>query len=923
MVFPTDPLEVKAEIALGADINGDPASWSWTDISAYVRTADGTKVQVNRGRRNDSGSTPPATATFDLDNTGGRFCTQNPTSPYYPLLQVNTPVRLSVSTDSGATWSVRFSGYLSKLPTNWRGAAGSDSWVSVTADSVLRRLGKGPSASPMRWTTPALVSGGSCIEYWPMEDDEDATEAASYFPAGVPMTASGSIDMGASSPPSGSRATAQSDYAFMKANPPSLSGVVRPYTGTGTWTVLGAFKVDAESIIDQVLMSLDINVGEGSTDPSQVRVVIEGNAIQLEAYDQDGTALGVYPGAALTVPPNDGGWHAIAVIATQAGADVDFDYRYEGATFGFTVSGKTLGTIRKAAFPATSIATAGQLLAVGHLAVYDDDLSHNSIDAYADAMRSHLTDDGERVDLRLSRLGRESGVLDSVNTIPGEVDMIEQSGSQAHGTILSAMEDAAEADGGILYEPRDFQDGSLEFVSRSAINAHTVDTPALTLTQDDYAAPEQDDDDHYLTTRVTVTGAGSSATAAAGPVENETSTSRNVRFPDRLPDLAGWALYQGTRRDYRYPRIRFLLNGATSLIADWKTTELGDRILITGPPPGVVDDIDLILEGYTESFDQFSWTVEPYCSPASRYRVAELDHTTYGRMDTASSRLVNAAATTGTSLDVETVEGAEWSTAASGFSLGVGGEHMSVSAVTGSFSDTFTRSVSNGWGTSTSGHAWSTTGGVAADYSVNGTRGIINLTTVGSLRSTYISALPVANIDRTVTVRVPVLATGAGIQVRNAARWDVAANTYYAAMVRVETTQAVTLQLLRVVAGSTTTLRQKTITGLTHTTTTDFRIRFKVQGNSLCAKVWSAAASEPAQWSDCAWDDQISAAGAFGVRCVTNAGNTNVTPIAIQVDDDATLHPQKFTVTRSVNGVVKSHAAGAAVGLFQPNYLGL
>jgi hypothetical protein len=33
--------------------------------------------------------------------------------------------------------------------------------------------------------------------------------------------------------------------------------------------------------------------------------------------------------------------------------------------------------------------------------------------------------------------------------------------------------------------------------------------------------------------------------------------------------------------------------------------------------------------------------------------------------------------------------------------------------------------------------------------------------------------------------------------------------------------------------------------------------------------------------------------------------------------------PQTFTVTRSVNGVVKAQSSGAAVALFQPSYVTL
>jgi hypothetical protein len=921
MAFPADPLEVKMEIALGADITGDPASWSWTDISAYVQTANGTKVVVNRGRRNDSGSTSPATATFNLNNNGGRFCTQNPMSPYFPLLAVNTPVRISVSTDSGGSWSPRFSGYLSKLPTSWGGSAASISWVSVTADSVLRRLGKQGAHSPLYWTAPHLPAVGNCIEYWPMEDGKAATECTSFFPDGVAMTVSGSIELGASSPPPGSEATPQSDYSFMKANPPSATGIVRPYTNTGQWTILGMFKTDEDSLVNTVLLDADINHGEGSTDPDQVRLVLETDRFTLQVYSEDGTLLGSVATGALTIEPGDGQWHAFGVRAAQSGADVALRLRYEGASYSVTIAGKTLGRVRKAAFPSTTMTTGPALFAFGHLAVYDDDLSTTVMDRYANAMNGYLNGSGEGANTRLNRLDEESGLMYSVSTSSAETAMYERLGEQPKANIVGIIDDAVEADGGILFEPRDFGTGSLQYRSRSLLNAHAIGSPALTLTQADFAILEQDDDDHYLATQVTVSGAGSAATASASAVENELSVSRNIFSPDRLPDHAGWTLYQGTRGDYRYPRIQILLHGATGQISDWKSIELGDRVLITDPPPGVVNDIDLIMEGYQESMDQYSWTVELYLSPASRYRVAELDHAEFGRMDTAGSRLVNALTSSATTFDVETYEGPEWTTSA-GFDVGVGGERMTASAIAGSFSDTFTRSVSNGWGTSTSGHAWSTTGGAAADYSVNGTRGVISLGTVNSLRSTYITGLPVTSMDRTFIARVPVLATGAGIQVRAAARWDLAANNYYLAQLQIETTAQVTLQLRKVLAGTGTTLRSQTLVGVTHTTTTDYRMRFKLQGPWLYIKIWTSA-TEPAQWTDVAYDTSITAAGVWGMRCLLVAGNTNTLPVGVQFDTDGTLHPQKFTVTRSVNSVVKSHSAGAAVGLFQPNHLGL
>lgn len=1135
MVFPTDPAMIKMELALGVDITGDTDLWTWTDISEYVRTADGAKVVVRRGRRNDSGSVSPATASFDLDNTDGRFCTQYPLSPYYPLLQVNTPVRISISTNSGLDWSERYSGYMAKLPTSWRGPAGSDSWVSVTAESVLRRLGKQGAHSALYWTAPHLPSGNTgCVEYWPMEDGKAATECTSFFPGGLPMTVAGSIELGASTPPPGSEATAQSDYEFMKANPPSATGIVRPYTDTGAWTLVGMFKTDEESAVDTVLLDADISHGEGSTNPDQVRLLLKSDRLNLEVYQEDGTLLGSVSTGALTIEPGDGQWHAFAVRAGQSGSDVAVRLRYHGTSYDLTLTGKTLGTVRKVAFPSTQMTTEPELLAVGHLAVYDDDLQVQYMDRYANAMNAYLDGTGEAVNTRLIRLDSESGLMSTILASTAETAMYEQLGEQPKSSILGVIEDAVEADGGIIFEPKNFASGSLRYRSRSFINANTLNPPALTLTQNDFSIIEQADDDHYLVTQATVSGAGSTMTASDSAVENEISVSRNIFSPDRLADHAGWVLYQGTRRDYRYPRILMHLHSATNQFTEWKSAELGDRILITDPPPGVVNDIDLILEGYQESMAQFSWTVEMYCSPASRYRIARLDDTEFGRMDTAASRLVNALTSSATAFDVETEEGPEWTasngltlagvvgdyvttpdaaafritgdlvlradvTPASwnngtnqdfvarwddqpagngsyllgladgrirlvwsvdgtatqvrtssidipsaagtrlavaafldvdngaaghtarfytaptkagpwtefgtadtragvtsifagtaaveagtlsegavartdvvihgveiatsltatpvldtdftqatrdsstftdagglvwtrhagaqfqenlGFGVGIGGERMTALGIVPSFSDLFTRTVASGWGTSTSGHAWSNTGGTASDYSVNATRGIISIGAVNSFRGTYISSLPVANIDRTMTVRIPVLATGAGILVRQTARWDTAVNSYYALGLQAETDQTVTATLVKVIAGSVTTLTTR-VTGLTHGTTTDFRMRFKTDGPWLFGKIWSDAGSEPPQWTVAAYDTDLTAAGVWGVRPRLNSGNTNVLPVLLQFDRDATLHPQRFTVTRAVNSVTKAHSAGAPVGLFQPNHLGL
>ena len=73
-------------------------------------------------------------------------------------------------------------------------------------------------------------------------------------------------------------------------------------------------------------------------------------------------------------------------------------------------------------------------------------------------------------------------------------------------------------------------------------------------------------------------------------------------------------------------------------------------------------------------------------------------------------------------------------------------------------SDTFTRTESNGWGTSDSGHAWATSGGSAADYSVGSGTGSVSLAAVNTRHFTFTGAF--TDVDMLAEVTVPVTATG-------------------------------------------------------------------------------------------------------------------------------------------------------------------
>ncbi|MEV2203857.1 hypothetical protein AB0E11_28385, partial [Streptomyces fradiae] len=67
---------------------------AWVDISGYVYERD--PITITRGRGAEDDRTSPASCTLTLNNRGGVFSPRNPRSPYYGLLQRNTPIRVSV-----------------------------------------------------------------------------------------------------------------------------------------------------------------------------------------------------------------------------------------------------------------------------------------------------------------------------------------------------------------------------------------------------------------------------------------------------------------------------------------------------------------------------------------------------------------------------------------------------------------------------------------------------------------------------------------------------------------------------------------------------------------------------------------------------------------------------------------------------------
>lgn len=85
MAFPDDPLDVLVELQTAGQ---------WADVTEWAFTRD--PITISYGRADEGQRVDPGRATISFNNRDGRFSASNPRSPYYGLIGRNTPVRVSV-----------------------------------------------------------------------------------------------------------------------------------------------------------------------------------------------------------------------------------------------------------------------------------------------------------------------------------------------------------------------------------------------------------------------------------------------------------------------------------------------------------------------------------------------------------------------------------------------------------------------------------------------------------------------------------------------------------------------------------------------------------------------------------------------------------------------------------------------------------
>lgn len=882
MAWPDTSLTAEVKLELNASLTADPTTYAFaTDITSLTFDRDGdSSIVIRRGRQDEQSQTPPSTCDLTVDNTDGRFSPRNPTGTYYGGLRRNTPIRVRVNPGTGLT--TRYVGFVSEWPPRWDVREVNHN-VPVRANGILRRLGQGAtplkSAMLRRVLSPDEPTPGA---YWPCEDGTASTVVASGLPGGSPMIgvpvfasgfggSAGSLDLTTAD-------EAQPD-GFVTLS--SISGFQLEFMAK---SASGATEI----LVEIVCGTLDQNLAIGSSSA-------------------------------------DGQPHHLAFKCIQNGGNVDISSYKDGVFSSTTSVAGVLATLLKVAIRGNC----GTGTALAHVAVY------NFADIALPTTRAPaaLAYAGELSGIRVARLCTEE-------SIPHDVTggSTEAMGAQTAQTPLDLMRECEAVEEGLLVERLD---GRLGFDPHADRENQGI---SLTL---DYSSRhvsppfEPTDDDQRIRNDVTVTrtgGAKAQVVDTTGPVgvtavgRYDEGVTLNLSTDDQPYFHAGWRVNLGTVDGLRFPTVTVNLRRNNSLTAAFLALDIGSRIKITNLPDVVsFDDVDLIVEGYTEQISQKNWVITFNCAPYRPYKVFTvgeeglvLPGTSGNYASTPDTGVLDVLGDIDLRADLSMTD---WTPAANSTLISKRGAAGQRSYL---FQVLTTGVLSLTW--SADGTATITDNSTVAPTVTDGERLAVRVTldvnngaaghtttfytaptmtgTFTQLGSTVITAGTTSIFNSTAPAEVGTFNGGASdilagtvhsVEIRDGIAGTVVANPDFAAQASATTSFADA-------AG-----RTWTVNGTARTVGSEYLGRLDWDTCVLAANITSVATSITTTTTPLI----TTTAADFPLTIICGGERMTVTACS------GSSNPQTLTVTRSVNGVVKAHTSGDAVTIDEPMVLAL
>jgi hypothetical protein len=625
---------------------------------------------------------------------------------------------VSSFTSNGLVWTLntgvnltnkhtRMSGEVPEWPIS-RDVSGNDTSVAVAPTGVTRRMDAGNK--PQDSALLRFIKANDPIECWPLTDGADVT-------AGKSLNGSPDmrlvLDTGTATPEWGQGSLAEwiEPVVLLPASTDgTLKGSTARASGAATgWSVDFFYngKQDFDFTIADYgdLSDADPRIGwsfalDQSADQITLTTVSVGDTSTSSALQSTITSAGVFDGAV----------HHIRLTTSVSGADATFEIFVDGVS---EDSGTATGYaseevlfVRPGWFYAS---TTSDIPSIGYVTYWGSSGAPSAADMY-DAATGFQ---GEKAGARITRLATEAGYT---ATVAGESVYQRPMGIQGRKKLLELLNEASQTNFGYLLDARDRAE-AIHRGSSTLWNQH----PALTL---DFSAglispPFKPRDDDLLTEndvsvqrefggvpsrQILESGALSVQDPPNGVGRYDSEYTYSLSEEDDAAQTAFLRLHLGTFDGVRYSRITLDLANERvhQMIDDILRVDVGDLIRLTNlPEDHGADDVDVIVQGYSEEAGPTAWKITFNCVPGEPWRALTVDTEGLDRIDTAGCELAEDLDETETSVDVTTTATYRWVDSATyasdfPFDILVGGEVMRVTACTGTTTSqtfTVTRSV--------------------------------------------------------------------------------------------------------------------------------------------------------------------------------------------------------------------------------------
>jgi hypothetical protein len=591
--------DVVVEIAWDSGFRTPAADYTWTDVSQYVELAEG--ITISGGRQDERSQADANQLSLVLDNSDGRFTAGRSSSPYYPNVKLDRPIRVLATPVDGAEQTL-FTGYVNEWPVEWDG---TDAYArtTVTASSRLSRLGL---RAEMRSIVEEAILADSPSAYYTLGEPADSTRANDSSGNGAdPLTLAGDSSL---------------PVVFGNAIGPGTDGLTAAEFAGGQY-LARQLDVTTSEVTFETFFRVEASAGASVlfslTYASGGTVIVSLNAsgfIVAELWNGSFTTM---TGAISLFDET----HHVALSVNGANWTVYVDGVATAPTaVGFLLTGAYTLQLGHSSAAASSGATSltGVL---AHWAMFDAALTTQIAFQSVWGLTGFA---GDTTDARLERYADLAGIPSAeVDAETGQTTMahVDTTGQQ----IVEMLRKVETTEGGVLYDERD---GTLTLHNRA--HRYVVSSSfTLNMAEQEVEADYTPKYDRTgLLNDVTATNVGSTVTArksdtdsiddyglAAGTIETASDD------PDQPLNLASWLVYKNATPRERVPSLTvdaLAQVGKTPNCSAVLAATLGDKITVSNrPTQAAASSVDYFIEGWTYVIGPESFTVTWNLSPSS------------------------------------------------------------------------------------------------------------------------------------------------------------------------------------------------------------------------------------------------------------------------------------------------------------------